>query len=74
MQGIYNYIPEASHASRVYFCTCSLHKIYATVITIPVLNIMGFYITFRSMCAVPSMAFFCSFMISCFPLDWAGIF
>ena len=60
MQGIYNYIPEASHASRVYFCTCSLHKIYATVITIPVLNIMGFYtyITFRSMCAVPSMAFF----------------
>ena len=32
------------------------------------LNILHFYIsTFRSVCAVPNMAVFCSSLISCFP-------
>jgi len=35
---------------------------------VPVLNLLYFYIsTFRSMCAVPNMAVFCSSLTSCFP-------
>ena len=35
---------------------------------VPVLNPLHFYIsTFRSMCAVPNMAVFCSSLTSCFP-------
>jgi len=35
---------------------------------VSVLNILYFYIsTFRSMCAVPNMAVFCSSLTSCFP-------
>ena len=33
------------------------------------LNLLFFYIsTFRSMCALPNMAVFCSSLISCFPV------
>ena len=35
---------------------------------VSVLNLLYFYIsTFQSMCAVPNMAVFCSYLISCFP-------
>ena len=35
---------------------------------VPVINLLYFYIsTFRSMCAVPNMAVFCSSLTSCFP-------
>ena len=35
---------------------------------VPVLYLLYFYIsTFRSMCAVPNMAVFCSSLTSCFP-------
>jgi len=35
---------------------------------VSVLNLLYFYIsTFRSMCAVPNMAVFCSSLTSCFP-------
>jgi len=35
---------------------------------VSVLNLLYFYIsTFRSMCAVPNMAVFCSSFTSCFP-------
>ena len=38
------------------------------VLLVPVLNLLYFYIgTFRSMCAVPNMAVFCSCLTSCFP-------
>jgi len=47
IQGIYTYISETNHASRVY------------VIQFPMLNVMYFYTTtFRSMCAVSNMAVF----------------
>jgi hypothetical protein len=39
------------------------------------LNILYFYIrTFQSMCTVPNMAGFCSFLISCFPGMLLGYF
>ena len=35
----------------------------------PMLNLLHFYIsTFRSMCAVPNMAVFCSSLILCYPV------
>ena len=35
---------------------------------VSVLNLLYFYIsTFRSMCTVPNMAVFCTFLTSCFP-------
>jgi len=51
MHGIYNYIPETNHVSRVY----------------SVAAVEYYYIsTSRSTCAVPNMAVFCSSSISCF--------
>jgi len=51
---------------------CSPLAYYFIIIIIiiisPVKYVVYFYIsTFRSMCAVPSMAVFCSTLISCFP-------
>jgi len=38
------------------------------ILLFPMLRILYFYIsTFRSVCVVPKMAVFCSFLISCFP-------
>ena len=47
------------------FC-CYLFMVLISLVS--VLNLLYFYIsTFRSMCAVPSMAVFCSSFTSCFP-------
>jgi hypothetical protein len=73
MQVIYNYISEANHISGVYNFAAVLHlQFIQHVLFFPVLNMFcAFYIiTFRSMCAVPSMAAFFSSLIYCFP----GIF
>ena len=53
------------------FCIYSL--CYINVI-LPVKYVVYFYInTFRSMCAVPNMAVFCGYLISCFPVICSGI-
>jgi hypothetical protein len=68
MQGIYTYTPETNYVPREYSVVAILlflfmvHKSLA-----PVLNLLHFYIsTFRSMCAVPNMAVFCSSLTSWF--------
>jgi len=58
MQGIYTYIPETNYVPREYSVAAIL------LFALMVLNLLYFYIsTFRSMCAVPNMAVFCSFII-----------
>jgi hypothetical protein len=45
------------------------------VMLFPMLNVLYFYIsTFRSMCAVPNIAVFCSSSISCYPGMLLGYF
>ena len=68
MQGIYNYIPETNYVYSVYSVAAVLYVQFVLhVILLPMLNVLYFYIsTFRSMCAVPSVAVFCRYLISCF--------
>ena len=68
MQGIYNCIPETNHISRVY-CSCSVFTVRATCnVMSTVKYVLYFYIiALCSMCAVPTMAVFCSSLILCFP-------
>jgi len=68
MQGIYNYIPETNHVSRVYNVAAVLYlQFMLHVMLFLMLNVLYHHIsTFRSMCAVPNMAVFCSSLISCF--------
>ena len=69
MQGIYTYIPETNHVPR----ECSVSAILSLLFMVPIslvppLALLYFYVsTFRSMCAVPSMAVFCSSFTSWFP-------
>ena len=67
-KGIYNYIPETNHASRVYNFAAILYlKFMLHVMSFPMSNVLYFYIsTFQSRCAVPNMAVFCSFLNGCF--------
>jgi len=69
MQGIYTYIPETNYVPREYSVAAILLLLFMVLISIvSVLNLLYFYIsTFRSMCAVPNMAVFCSSLTSCFP-------
>jgi len=69
MQGIYAYIPETNYVAREYSVAAVLLLLFMVFISlVSVLNLLYFYIsTFRSMCAVPSMAVFWSFFTSCFP-------
>ena len=69
MQGIYTYIPETNYVPREYSVAAILLLLFMVLISlVPVLNLLYFYIsTFRSMCAVPSMAVFCSSLTSYFP-------
>ena len=69
MQGIYTYIPETNYVPREYSVAAILLLLFMVLISlVPVLNLLYFYIsTFRSMCAVPNMAVFCSSFTSCFP-------
>ena len=69
MQGIYTYIPETNHVPREYSVSASLSLLFMVPISlVPALALLYFYVsTFRSMCAVPNMAVFCSSFTSCFP-------
>ena len=68
MQGIYTYIPETNCVPREYSVAAILLLLFMVLISlVSVLNLLYFYIsTYRSMCAVPNMAVFCSFLTSCF--------
>ena len=69
MQGICTYIPETNYVPREYSVTAVLLLLFMVLISlVSVLNLLYFYIsTFRSVCAVPNMAVFCSSFTSCFP-------
>ena len=69
MQVIYTYNPETNHVPREYSVAAILLLLFMVLISlVSVLNLLFFYIsTFRSMCAVPNMAVFCSYLTSCFP-------
>ena len=69
MQGIYTYIPETNCVPREYSVAAILLLLFMVLISlVSLLNLLYFYIsTFRSMCAVPNMAVFCSSLTSCFP-------
>ena len=69
MQGIYIYIPETNYVPREHNVAAILLLLFMVLISlVSVLNLLYFYIsTFRSMCAVPNMAVFCSSFTSCFP-------
>ena len=64
MQGIYTHIPETNYIPREYSVAAILLLPFMVLISlVSVLNLLYFYIstcTFRSMCAVPNMAVFCS--------------
>jgi ABC-type transport system involved in multi-copper enzyme maturation permease subunit len=67
MQGIYTYIPEKNYVPAEYSVAAILLFLFMVHTSLaPVLNLLHFYIsTFHSMCAVPSMAVFCSSLTSC---------
>ena len=69
MQGIYTYIPDTNYVPREYSVAAILLLLLVVLISlVSVLNLLYFYIsTFRSMCAVPNMAVFCSSLTSWFP-------
>ena len=61
MRGIYNYIPETNHVSRVHSVAAVLYlQICATCYVIsPVKSVLCFYISISPcMCAAPNMTFF----------------
>jgi hypothetical protein len=62
MQGIYPYIPDTNPVPKQHNVTAILSLLFMVPISLAaVLALMYFYIsTFRSMCAVPNMAVFCS--------------
>ena len=68
MQGIYTHIPETNYVPREYSVAAILLVLFMVLISlVSVLNLLYFYIsTFRSMCAVPNMAVFCSSLTACF--------
>ena len=57
MQGIYNYVPEANHVSRVYNAAALLWlQSILHVMLFPMLNVLHIYIsTSRSVCAVTNI-------------------
>jgi hypothetical protein len=69
MQDIYRYIPETNHVPKEYNVAAILSLLFMAPISLaPALALMYFYIsTFRSRCAVPSTAVFCSSLTSWFP-------
>ena len=69
MQGIYTHIPETKYIPREYSVAAILLLPFMVLISlVSMLNLLYFYIsTFRSMCAVPNMAVFCSSLTSWFP-------
>ena len=70
MQGIYTYIPETNYVPREHRVAAILLFLFMVLISLlSVLNLLYFYnSTFRSMCAVPNIAVFCSSLTSWFPV------
>jgi len=66
MQGIYTYIPETNHVPREHRVAAILLLLFMVRISlVPALTPLYLYVsTFRSMCAVPNMAVFCSSLTS----------
>jgi hypothetical protein len=66
MQGIYTYIPETNNVPREYIVAAIQLLLFMVPISlVPALALLCFYVsTFRSMCAVPKMAVFCSSLTS----------
>jgi len=60
MQGIYTYISETNYVPMEYSVAAILLLLFMVLISlVSVLNLLYFYISsFRSMCAVPNIAFF----------------
>jgi hypothetical protein len=69
MWGIYTYNPETNHVPRKHCVAAILVLLFMVLIPlVPALTPLYLYIsTFRSMCAVPNMAVFCSSLTSRFP-------
>ena len=69
MQGIYTYISETNQVPREYSVAAFLSLLFMVPISlVPALALLYFYVsTFRSMCAVPNMAVFCSSLTLWFP-------
>ena len=69
MQGIHTHIPETNHVPRGYIVAAILSLLFMVPLSlVPALALLFFYAsTFRSMCAVPNMAVFCSSLTSWFP-------
>ena len=68
MQGIHTHIPETNHIPRGYIVAGILSLLFMVpLFLIPAFALLFFYFsTFRSMCAVPNMAVFCSSLTSWF--------
>jgi ABC-type transport system involved in multi-copper enzyme maturation permease subunit len=62
MQGIYTCIPETNHVPREYIVAAILSLLFMVPISlVPALALLYSYVsTFLNMCAVHSMAVFCS--------------
>ena len=69
MQVFCTYIPETNCVPRKYSVAAILLLPFVVLISlVSMLNLLYFYIsTFRSICAVPNMAVFWSYLTSCFP-------
>ena len=69
MQGTYTHIPETNYVPREHGVAAILLFLFMVLKSLlAVLNLLYFYIsTFRSKCAVPNMAVFCSSLTSWFP-------
>jgi uncharacterized membrane protein len=69
MQGIHTYIPETNNVPREYTVAAILLLLFMVpIFLVSALALLCFYVsTFRSMCAVPNMAVFCSSQTSWFP-------
>ena len=69
MQGSHTHIPGTNNVPRGYIVAAILSLLFmVSLCLVPALVLLFFYVsTFRSMCAVPNMAVFCSTLTSWFP-------
>ena len=69
MQGSHTHIPGTNHVPRGYIVAAILSLLFMVPLClVPAFALLFFYVsTSRSMCAVPSMAVFCSSLTSWFP-------
>jgi len=70
MQSSHTHIPETNHIPRGYIIAAILSLLFMLPLClVPALVLVFFYLsTFRSMCAVPNLAVFCSSLTSWFPV------